>query len=72
MFETDEIQNLEHLQILKRSLDQIESRLQQKLQMLNRKYRSGTGVVSDISTLTLSTNRFPIFLREISFLIRHN
>ena len=72
MFETDEIQNLEHLQILKRSLDQIESRLQQKLQMLNRKYRSGTGVVSDMSTLTLPTNRFPIFLREISFLIRHN
>ena len=71
MFETDEIQNLEHLQILKRSLDQIESRLQQKLQMLNRKYRSGTGVVSDMSTLTLPTNRFPIFLREISFSIRH-
>ena len=32
-------QNIEHLQILKRSLDQIEWRLQQKLQMLNREYR---------------------------------
>ena len=40
-------QNIEHLQILKRSLDQIEWRLQQKLQMLNREYRciSLTGLV---------------------------
>lgn len=31
--------SLEHLQLLKRNLDQIEWRLQQKLTMLNREYR---------------------------------
>ena len=31
--------SLEHLQLLKRSLDQIEWRLQQKLSLLNREYR---------------------------------
>ena len=34
-----ENKSLEHLQLLKRSLDQIEWRLQQKLNMLNREYR---------------------------------
>ena len=40
-FEVDNHENksLEHLQLLKRSLDQIEWRLQQKLSLLNREYR---------------------------------
>ena len=46
-FEVDNHENksLEHLQLLKRSLDQIEWRLQQKLSLLNREYRGSVGLI---------------------------
>ena len=48
-FEVDNHENksLEHLQLLKRSLDQIEWRLQQKLSMLNREYRGYVALIGE-------------------------
>lgn len=48
-FENNHEQNksLEHLQLLKRSLDQIEWRLQQKLSMLNREYRGSAPLIGE-------------------------
>lgn len=48
-FENNHEQNrsLEHLQLLKRSLDQIEWRLQQKLSMLNREYRGSAHLMRE-------------------------
>ena len=42
-----ENKSLEHLQLLKRSLDQIEWRIQQKLSKLNREYRGYVGLIGE-------------------------